>query len=100
MQMEKICLTGLLLETSQWVHHYQPESKRDSVQLKQPSSPSTISWEGYAYRVFGFSWNIVSHFQKHGENVNFASYCEILLKLRDAIRRKRSGQLARGGSAS
>jgi hypothetical protein len=28
--------------------------------------------------------------------VNSASYCEALLKLRDAIRRKRPGQLARG----
>jgi hypothetical protein len=24
-----------------WVHHYQPESKRASVQWKHPSSPST-----------------------------------------------------------
>jgi histone-lysine N-methyltransferase SETMAR len=31
-----------------------------------------------------------------GENANSASYCEILLKLQDAIRRKLSGQLARG----
>jgi hypothetical protein len=28
--------------------------------------------------------------------VNSASYCEVLLKLRDAIRRKHPGQLARG----
>jgi histone-lysine N-methyltransferase SETMAR len=28
--------------------------------------------------------------------VNSASYCEVLLKLRDAISRKRPGQLARG----
>jgi hypothetical protein len=26
-----------------------------------------------------------AHFQKHGENVNSASYCEVLLKLQDAI---------------
>jgi hypothetical protein len=30
-------------------------------------------------------------FQKRGKNVNSASYCEVLLKLRDAIRRKRLG---------
>jgi hypothetical protein len=28
--------------------------------------------------------------------MNSASYCEVLLKLRDAIRRKRPGKLARG----
>jgi hypothetical protein len=39
---------------------------------------------------------LLAHFQKCGENVNFASYCEVLLKLRDAIPRKRPGQLARG----
>jgi hypothetical protein len=39
---------------------------------------------------------MLDHFQKHAEDVNSASYCEVLLKLRDAIRRKRPGQLARG----
>jgi hypothetical protein len=38
----------------------------------------------------------VVRFQKHGEHVHSASYCEILLKLQYAIRRKGSGQLARG----
>jgi hypothetical protein len=38
---------------------------------------------------------LLAHFQKRGENVNCASYCEVLLKLRDAIRRKHPGQLAR-----
>jgi histone-lysine N-methyltransferase SETMAR len=39
---------------------------------------------------------LLAHFQKRGENVNSATYCEVLLKLRDTIRRKRPGQLARG----
>jgi histone-lysine N-methyltransferase SETMAR len=38
---------------------------------------------------------LLAHFQKCGENVNSASYCEVLLKLRDAIRRKCPGHLAR-----
>jgi hypothetical protein len=37
---------------------------------------------------------LLANFQKRGENVNSASYCEVLLKLRDAIRTKRPGQLA------
>jgi hypothetical protein len=28
---------------------------------------------------------LLAHFQKHGENVNSASNCEVLLKLQDAI---------------
>jgi hypothetical protein len=39
---------------------------------------------------------LLAHFQKHGDNVNSASYCEVLLKLRDSIRKKRPGHLARG----
>jgi histone-lysine N-methyltransferase SETMAR len=39
---------------------------------------------------------LLAHFQKRGENVNSAAYCEVLLKLRAAIRGKRPGQLARG----
>jgi hypothetical protein len=37
---------------------------------------------------------LLANFQKHGENVNSSSYCEVLLKLQDAIHRKRPGQLA------
>jgi hypothetical protein len=57
-----------------WVHQYQPESKRSSVQWKPHFTSNqklygyAISWEGYAYRVFGFSGSTVSHFQKHGAN--------------------------------
>jgi histone-lysine N-methyltransferase SETMAR len=38
---------------------------------------------------------LLAHFQKHGENVNSASYCEVLLKHQDAENRKREGQLER-----
>jgi hypothetical protein len=45
---------------------------------------------------FGASQTVLlAHFQKRGKDVNFASYCEVLLKHRDAIRRKCPGQLAR-----
>jgi histone-lysine N-methyltransferase SETMAR len=39
---------------------------------------------------------LLAHFQKRGENVNSASYCEVLTKLRDAIRKKTSRPMARG----
>jgi hypothetical protein len=39
---------------------------------------------------------LLVHFQKHGGNVNAAVYCELLLKLWNAIQRKHPGQLARG----
>jgi hypothetical protein len=48
----------------------------------------TVFWD--------FHGVLLAHFQKHGENVNSASYCDVLLKNRNAIRRKRTNQLARG----
>jgi hypothetical protein len=55
-----------------------------------------ISWEGYAYLFRDYQGILLAYFQKHGENVNSASYCGVLLKLWDAIRRKHPDQLVRG----
>jgi hypothetical protein len=42
---------------------------------------------------------LFAHFQKRGENVNSASYCEVLLKLWNAIRRKQDNDNARPHTA-
>jgi histone-lysine N-methyltransferase SETMAR len=39
---------------------------------------------------------LLAHFQKLGENMNTASYCEVLLTFRDSIRRILPGKLANG----
>jgi hypothetical protein len=39
---------------------------------------------------------LLAHFKKRGEIVNSASYCEVLLKLRNVVLRKRTGQVTRG----
>jgi hypothetical protein len=73
------------------------------MQWKHPSSPSrstekfkaTPSAGKFTLAVFWNSQGVLSaHFQKRGANVNSASCCEALLKLRDAINRKSPGQLA------
>jgi hypothetical protein len=88
-----------------WVHHYQPKSKSSSVQRKHPSSPSAKKFkvmsmpssEKVMLTVFWDSQGVLlAHFQKCGENLNSALYCEVLLKLQGVICRKHSGQLARG----
>jgi histone-lysine N-methyltransferase SETMAR len=48
----------------------------------------TMFWDGQGV--------LLPHFEKRGENVNSVSYYEVLLKLQNAINRKRSCQLARG----
>jgi histone-lysine N-methyltransferase SETMAR len=87
-----------------WVHHYQTESKHASMQWKHPSSPSTKkvkvtnmpSAGKVMLTVFLDSQGVLLvHFQKRGENVNSASYCEVLLKLWDAISRECPGQLSK-----
>jgi histone-lysine N-methyltransferase SETMAR len=85
------------------VHHYQPESKRASMQWKYPSLPltkkfkDTPSTRKVMLAVFWDSEGVLlARFQKRGENMNSASRCEVLLKLWDAIRRKHPDQLARG----
>jgi hypothetical protein len=55
-----------------------------------------MSWEGYLTVFWDSQGLLVAHFQKRGENVNYATYREVLLKLLDAIGRKRPGQLAKG----
>jgi hypothetical protein len=86
-----------------WVHHYQPESKRASVQCKYPSSPSAKKFKvmpSAGKVMLSVCWVsqgvLLAHFQKRRDNVNSASYCEVLLKFRDAVRRKRPCKLAKG----
>jgi hypothetical protein len=72
-----------------WVHHYQPESKRASMQWKHPSSPST--------KKFKDSQGVpLTHFRKCGENVNSVLYRQVLLQPWNVICRKRPSQLATG----
>jgi hypothetical protein len=68
------------------------------MQLKHPSSPSTkkfkVSARKVMFTVFYDSQGVIlAYFQKLGENVNPASHCEVLLKLRDSIRRNCSDLL-------
>jgi hypothetical protein len=62
-------LNKIVTGDESWVHHYQPETMRASMQWKHPSSPSTkklevhdyaISWEHCAYCVLVFSRRTVS----------------------------------------
>jgi hypothetical protein len=100
-------LNRIVTGDESWVDHYQPGSKSASMQWKHPSSVSS-STKKFKFRstpsagkvlltVFWDSQGVrLAHFQKRDESVNSASYCEVLLKPRDAICRKRPGQQARG----
>jgi hypothetical protein len=96
-------INGIVTGNEAWMPHYQPKSKCASVQWKHPSSPSTIKFKvmpSAGNSMLTMFWDsqgvLLTYLQKHGENVNSASYCEVLLKLWDAVGRKHPGQSARG----
>jgi histone-lysine N-methyltransferase SETMAR len=102
---EKICLTGLLLGTIYGCITTNPNqsvlqcSGNIPVHLQQKRSKFMVTPSAGKVMLTVF-WDsqgvLLAHFQDRGENMNSASHCEVLLKLRDTIRRKRPGQLARG----
>jgi hypothetical protein len=97
-------LNRIVTGDESWVHHYQPESKCASIQWKHPSSRSSTkklkvtpsAGKVMLTVILDSQGVLLANFQKCGENVNSATYCEVLLKLRDAIRRECADQLARG----
>jgi histone-lysine N-methyltransferase SETMAR len=66
------------------------------IRVHFPQIKATPSAGKVMFAVFWDSQGVLlAYFQKRGENVNSASYCEVLLKLRDKLLSKRPGQLAR-----
>jgi hypothetical protein len=70
-------LNGIGTGDESWLHHYQSESKRASVQWKHPSSPSTKKFKvtpSAGKVMLTVFWDFqgvrIANFQKLGENVN------------------------------
>jgi hypothetical protein len=100
---EEDMLNRIVTGDELWVHHDQLESKHASMQWNHPSSPSAKKFKvmpSAGKVMLSIFWDsqrvLLVNFQKHGENVNSASYCEVFLKLQDTIGRKHLGHLARG----
>jgi hypothetical protein len=102
---EEDMLNRIVTGDKSWVHHYsyQPKSKCASMQCKHPSSRSTKRFKvtpSAGKVMLTVLWDsqevLLAHFQKHGGNMNSALYREVLLKLRNAIRRKCTSQLEHG----
>ena len=89
-------LSQIVTGDESWVHHYEPETKRASMQWKHPASPAckkfkvTPSARKYCQGI------LLNIFQQHDHTVTSASYCTILTKLRTAIRQKRTDPLTKG----
>jgi histone-lysine N-methyltransferase SETMAR len=95
-------LSRIITGDGSWVHHYEPEMMRASMQWKHPASPAhkkfkvTPSNGKVMLTVF---WDcqgvLLTEFQQRGHTVTSDSYCTILMKFRAAIPRKRPGLLTK-----
>ena len=86
-----------------WVHHYDPESKRQSMEWKHPSSPAQKKFKRQPSTkkvMLTLFWDmhgpILVHSQAHGQTVNSVNYCAMLRnELKPAICKKRRGMLSK-----
>jgi len=96
-------LNRLITRDETWVHHYEPETKWQSMQCKHRSSSSkkfksqpsagklllTVFWDSQG--------PILEHYMEKGVTVTSVNYCNMLRnELRPAIRSKRRGWLTQG----
>jgi len=96
-------LSWIVTGGESWMHHYESETMRASMQWKHSASPLhkkfkvTLSARKVMLTVL---WDcqglLLTEFKQSDHTVTSASYCTILTKLRAAIRPKRPGHLTKG----
>jgi histone-lysine N-methyltransferase SETMAR len=86
-----------------WIHHWDPESKQESMQWKHHGSPPPRKFKVQASAgkimasVFWDSQGLIMiDYMPHKTTINGQYYAELLVKLREAIKEKRRGKLRRG----
>ena len=94
-------LDGIVTGDEAWVHHYDPESKRQSMEFRHTASPPprkfkvTASAGKLMLTVFWDSEGVVhAEFLPPGTTINSERYIGTLRKLRDRIRRVRPNKEA------
>lgn len=93
----------LITQDESWVHHYDPETKVQSMQWKHLDSPPpkkaraqpsagkvmlTVFWDQHGV--------VLMDFLAKGATITGAYYASLLRKLREAIKSKRRGMLTKG----
>ena len=89
-------LNRIVTTDETWAFHYEPESKRQSLQQKHMTLPMKKKFKGQRtlHKVMlTVFWNIEGaitlDFKSQGTTVNSANYCELLDKVKEDIRNKR-----------
>ena len=96
-------LSRVVTGNESWVHHYSPETKRQSLEWKHPSSPVKkkfkiqLSAGKVMLTIFLDSEGPISEdFLEKERTINSARYCDLLAKsLKSAIHTKRRGLLSK-----
>lgn len=85
-----------------WVHHYTPETKQQSKQWVRPGSPppkkakAILSANKVMASVFWDAKGIIMvDYLQRGKTINSDYYCELLRRLREALKIKRPGMLTK-----
>lgn len=86
-----------------WAHHFDPETKQQSMQWKHPSSPTNVKFRKLASAgkvMATMFWDsegvLMIDYLEHGRTVTGIYYAELIHKLRAAIKEKRRGKLTHG----
>ena len=86
-----------------WLHYHDPESKQESMEWKHHGSPATRKFkvQKSAGKVMAsVFWDkdgllLINYLQSH-RTITGKYYSDLLVQLREAIKKKRRGKLARG----
>ena len=89
-----IFLDRIITGDKTWVQHYEPQSKRQSMEWKQPQSPCKKKFNTQPSA--GKQSPVLEHYQERGTTINRARYSEMLTdRLKPSIRSKRRGLLSK-----
>jgi len=96
-------ISQLVTQDETWIHHFDPESKQQSMQWKHVESPPPKKFKVCASAgkvmasVFWDSQGVIMiDYLEQGKTITGDYYASLLVKLRDAIKDKRRGKLRNG----
>lgn len=98
-----LIISRLVTGDETWVHHYDPESKQESMQwhIKGSSPPKKFKVTPSAGKIMAtIFWDcegiLLIDYLKKGSTITGEYYASLLHRLRDSIKIKRRGKLTRG----
>ena len=95
--------THLVTGDETWIHHYDPESKQESMEWHHRGSPPPLKAKRERSKnklMASFFWDsrgvLLLDYLPRGSTLNSEYYCKILERLRYTIKNRRRGALTRG----